>query len=128
MLHTMRGLLTLAAVVAAVILITVGGIALYQHFEGGLNSQHSRNQQHSYGAIKAANEQCHNDIRDYTAADADRARDRGDVAAEKADVAHMNALLADCKDAVAALDDDEVDADVAAFLRVHPSPLPVPTA
>ncbi len=111
------------AVVGLAVLLTVMGVSLWQHFEGGLISQHTLNIRHSIGYIDAQNAHCEQDISDYTAAKAALAHDADDQA-RTADTAHMLALVSDCHSAAGQLSPSEVAAPVAQFLAAHPEGTP----
>jgi len=108
-----------AAVVVGSVLVVVLGITVWQHYEGPIIRQEVLNQRHQPGYVDAQNSACRTDIKDYTAAQRDFARDRGDTDAQAADRAHMNAALTDCQSAAGQLSPDEVASDVKQFLSAH---------
>lgn len=110
-----------AGSVGLLVLLLVMGITLWQHFEGGLISQHTLNVRHSIGYVDAQNAHCEQDISDYQAAAAALAHDT-DEQAQRADRAHMLALVADCRSTVGQLSPGEVAAPVAQFLAQEGQP------
>ena len=107
------------------ILVVLLGWALwlfYLHFiEGPAITTHTQNVRHSQGYVDAQNAHCEQDMGDYQAAAADYARDSKatDSQAANADQAHMNALVADCRNTVGQLSTSEVAPPVASFLSTH---------
>lgn len=104
---------------ALCVLLLVMVVAIWQHFEGELMSQHTKNIRHSIGYIDAQNSHCEQDMADYDAAAAAFARDAGNPDAQVADQSHMRALVVDCRNAAGQLAPDEVVSPVAQFLAAH---------
>lgn len=88
--------------------------------------RHALKVEQSHGPLSAANGECHKDMRDYAAAQRSAERDHGNLAAERADMRHMNELVTNCQDAVSGFLSNEVDTDVVVFLRRHPIAVPLP--
>lgn len=116
---TAGGLLLAVGGVAVAVLLAVMGVSVWQHFEGGLISQHVQNVRHSIGYVDAQNAHCRQDISDYADARAAFARDAADSQAQAGDQAHMLALVSDCRATVGQLSSGEVAGDVAQFLAAH---------
>ena len=108
------------AIVVIVVVAAIVGTAIWLHFQGGFQSQETRNIRHSIGYVDAQNAHCEQDISDYSAAKAAYVRDAADQQAQAADQAHMLALVSDCRSTVGQLSPDEVAAPVAQFLAAHP--------
>jgi hypothetical protein len=107
--------------VGVLVLLGVFGTWVYQNYEGGLASQHTKNQRHEIGYVDAQNQHCEQvDIPDYNKAKAQYDRDVSNPTAQTDDEAQMNSALSDCRNTVGQLSPDEVAAPVAQFLAAHP--------
>lgn len=107
--------------VAAVVLLSIFGYALYQQFEGDLLSRDFQNVKHSQAYVESTNAQIRQLITEYGSAEAEywKYSETSPVTAQ-AYQGQMQATMNQIRALAGSLDPSEVAPDVRTFLDTHP--------